>query len=67
MWLETFALLLFMLALRRNRQQYDEYRAPIQYMNALCRTAEIACTISEFRALPPKLAVKWCTPFYAQL
>ena len=29
--------------------------------NADCRTVEIACTISELHALPPKLAGKRCT------
>ena len=34
-WVETLALVLFMLSLRLCRQQYNEYRAPIEYMNAL--------------------------------
>ena len=49
-------------ALWRSRMKLnnDEYRAAIQYMNALCRTVEITYSITEMGAPPPKLGVKRC-------
>ena len=47
-------------ALGRIKLHYDQSRAAIQYYNALCRAAEVACTITELCALPPTLGAIGC-------
>ena len=39
---------------------YDESDALLQFNCEICRTAEIGCTLSRMRALPPKLGGKRC-------
>ena len=39
---------------------YDELDALLQFNCEMCRNAEIGCTISRMRALPPKLGEKRC-------
>ena len=39
---------------------YDELDALLQFNCEICRNAEIGCTISRMRALPPKLGGKRC-------